>query len=64
MHMRLLGKFLVNAEQQVAQINTGAAAHDAGTVAGLAHALPCSLAAGLAGTFVDASAAMNSHLGL
>jgi HPt (histidine-containing phosphotransfer) domain-containing protein len=39
MHKRLLGKFLVNAEQQLAQINAAAATHDSGTVAGVAHTL-------------------------
>jgi len=39
MHKRLLGKFLVNSEQQVAQINAAATTHDSGTVADVAHAL-------------------------
>jgi HPt (histidine-containing phosphotransfer) domain-containing protein len=39
MHRRLLGRFLANAETQVAEITTGAAAKDTANLAGVAHTL-------------------------
>ena len=42
MHKRLLGKFLLSAEKQVAQIVAGAAASDTATVGGAAHTLKSS----------------------
>jgi PAS domain S-box-containing protein len=39
MHRRLLGRFLTNAETQVAEITTGAAAKDTANLAGVAHTL-------------------------
>ncbi len=39
MHKRLLGKFLVNAEQQVTDIAAAALARDTATLAGIAHTL-------------------------
>ena len=42
MHRRLLDKFLINAEKQMAEITVAAATNDTATLAGVAHTLKSS----------------------